>query len=148
MGRYSDIKKYDTHGLYQPLTLFDTGAQRAAVVQRLIASQWVFLGRELVSNEAVDAGVGLTHQMCEEIEVTYDERKDVPWLFRRRRNSGKRIELYVVSDMLERWVVDWGWWDDGVRQSNRFYRVACAQGIFELSFNQLSKQWLLVGILD
>lgn len=78
----------------------------------------------------------------EPVAVVWDERQRRPsafvWRGRRRR----------VARLVERWVVETGWWSDEARVSRSYCRVEADGRLFDLCYDRLSKVWSLERVLN
>ena len=78
----------------------------------------------------------------EPIGVTWDERRRQPVAF------GWRRRRWRVRRVLERWVVETGWWSEETRVSRSYWRVEAEGRVLELCYDRLGKRWTLERILS
>ncbi len=78
----------------------------------------------------------------EAIGVTWDERR------RRPASFGWRRRRWRVRRVLERWVVETGWWSEETRVSRSYWRVEAEGRVLELCYDRLAKRWTLERILS
>lgn len=60
-------------------------------------------------------------------------RRPVAFVWRRRR--------YRVQRVLHSWVIETGWWDDGLHMNRRYFRVRADGRLFDLVFDRLTRHW-------
>ena len=74
--------------------------------------------------------------------VTWDERR------RRPSSFGWRRRRWRVHRVLERWVIETGWWSEATRVSRSYWRVEAEGRVLELCYDRLAKRWTLERILS
>jgi hypothetical protein len=79
---------------------------------------------------------------CGAIVVTWDplRRRPKAFVWRRRR--------YRIERVVQRWVIETGWWNDGIRVSRQYSRVSAEGRVFDIYFDRQSKQWFLERALN
>jgi len=76
------------------------------------------------------------------IAVTWDERRRLPVVFAWRRRR------YRIERVLETWIIETGWWKDGGRVSNSYWRVRAEGRVFDLRYDRITKAWALERALN
>ena len=78
----------------------------------------------------------------EPVAVVWDERQRRPaaFIWRGRRHR--------ISRIVERWVVETGWWNDETHVSRSYSRVEADGRLFDLCYDRLAKAWSLERALN
>jgi Domain of unknown function (DUF6504) len=81
-------------------------------------------------------------QPGEQIPVTWDRllRRPCAFVWRRHR--------YRVERVVQRWVVETGWWDEQIAVSRHYWRVRAGGRLFDLSFDHREKVWRMERCLN
>lgn len=137
MGRNAAIKSFDPRKS-RPDDLFTSVRGRLPVVLELLRSPWVSRASDLLSREDAAAGKRLTSP----VRVVWDGERRAPAEFEWK---GRR---YGVDALVQTWAVERRWWQPAERVSRRCFRVMARGGIYDLAYDRLSREWLLVGLVD
>jgi hypothetical protein len=138
VGRNAAIKNYDAKPEGQPAELFDTKRARLPVIVELLRSPWIVRASDLVKADGTNA----TKHAEEPVKVEWDAARQVPAAFIR---AGSR---YRIQAVIQIWATDRAWWDPRKRVSRRYWRVLARGGVYDLAYERVSAEWLLVGIQD
>lgn len=139
MGRNRAIKAFEPRKSGQPLDLFTATDTRLPVIMELLRSPWITRASELV--QPGSSGLAGKQRECE-IEVVWDCGRGAPRAF---MVGGRR---HTVDAVVQAWAVERAWWDPRRRLSRRCYRVLTRGGLYDLAYDRLAEQWLLVGVVD
>ena len=131
MGNNTPIRRFDARKSGQPLDLFES-ASRLPVVLELLSTPWLRRGSDVSGPARVEVAV----------PVEWDPERGRPGSFIRK---GKR---YEVDQVVTQWAVDTRWWDRERAVSRRCFRVIARGGVYDLAYDRLGEQWLLVGVVD
>jgi hypothetical protein len=138
MGRNRAIKQFDPRKTGQPIDLFTERDTRLPVVLELLKSPWLLRASELPERQS---GSGGKHA-AREVIVVWNGARRCPASF---VDGNKR---FVVDALIQTWTVERSWWDLRRRVSRRCFRVLARGGIYDLAYDRLEQQWLLIGIVD
>lgn len=138
MGRNAAIKRFDAKAAGQPLELFDAKHAKIPVVAELLASPWIVRASELVRGN----GASATKLAEQPVAVGWDAERQCPLYFERGQVR------YRIDALVQVWATDRAWWDPRTRVSRRYWRVLARGGVFDLAYERLTGEWLLVGIQD
>jgi len=138
MGRNAAIKRYDATPAGQPTELLGTKHGRLPVILELLRSPWVMRASELPARE----GSWSTKHAGEPVQVVWDAERRCPGVFVRAGRTWR------VDSVVQVWSVERSWWDPRRRVSRRTWRVIARGGVYDLAFDRLERQWLLLGIED
>jgi hypothetical protein len=146
MGRNTAIKRYVSHPEGQPLDLFATGV-RSPVVTELLRAPWILRARDLLAPE--DGGEGARGAASKRVErivsVEWDGERRCPVSFSVPGRRGP----YRVEALVGFWVEERFWWDPKTHISRRCFRVIAHTGaLYDLAYDRLAEEWLLIGIGD
>lgn len=136
MGRNAAIRRFDARRTGQPLDLFDTARSHLPVVAELLATPWVRRGSDLASGDGTAKRADIT------IAVDWDGERARPAAFTYRSTR------YEVDTVVQQWAVERLWWDRGRAVSRRCFRVLARGGVWDLAYDRMRKEWLLVGVVD
>ena len=125
------IRRFDARKAGQPLDLFES-AGRLPVVLELLSTPWLRRTSDIDGPTRVEVAV----------TVEWDAERGRPRRFDRK---GKR---YEVDQVVSQWAVDTRWWDRERAVSRRCFRVIARGGVYDLAYDRLGEQWLLVGVVD
>jgi len=131
MGNNAAIRRFDAVKAGQPLDLFES-ASRLPVVLELLSTPWLRRASDVDGPARVEVAV----------PVEWDAERGRPRCFVRK---GKR---YEVDQLVSQWAVDARWWDRERAVSRRCFRVIARGGVFDLAYDRVAEQWLLVGVVD
>ncbi len=131
MGNNAAIRRFDARKAGQPLDLFES-ASRLPVVLELLSTPWLRRGSDVNGPARVEVTV----------PVEWDAERGRPGSFLRK---GKR---YEVDQVVTQWAIDTRWWDRDRAVSRRCFRVVARGGVYDLAYDRLGEQWLLVGVID
>ena len=88
----------------------------------------------------VTARAGGLHRP-EPVAVVWDERRrPAAFVWRGRRHRIDRV--------VERWIVETGWWNDATHVSRSYSRVEAGGRLFDLCYDRLAKTWSLERALN
>lgn len=138
MGRNRAIKQFDPRRTGHPLDLFTERDVRLPIVLELLKSPWILRASDLP--ERISSGGGKYSER--EVTVTWDGARRCPASF----TYGSR--RFCVDALVQVWTVERAWWDLRQRVSRRCFRVLARGGIYDLAYDRLTREWLLVGIVD
>jgi len=138
MGRNAAIKHFVTTPAEPSLELVETRHGRLSVILEILRSPWVMRASEL----PIQAGSWSTKHVGERVEVGWDPERHRPGSFVRAE------ETWRVDSVVQFWSVERIWWDPRRRISRRVWRVLARGGVYDLAFDRLTQQWLLLGIED
>jgi hypothetical protein len=146
MGRNAAIKGYVSDPEGQPIDLFATGV-RSPVVAELLRAPWIFRASDLLREEdgADGARSAASKRVEQRVTVHWDgERRCPTWFAVPGRRNRYRVEALVGF-----WVEERFWWDPAAHVSRRCFRVIADTGaLYDLAYDRLAEEWLLVGIGD
>lgn len=76
-----------------------------------------------------------TQQAGEQIAVTWDRllRRPAAFVWRRRR--------YRVERVVQRWVIETGWWDERIAVRRHYWRVRAGGRLFDLCLDRRAGVW-------
>jgi len=131
MGNNASIRRFDAHKAGQPLDLFES-ASRLPIVLELLSTPWLRRGSDVDGPARVEIAV----------PVEWDAERGRPGSFIRK---GKR---YEIDQVVTQWAIDTRWWDRERAVSRRCFRVIARGGVYDLAYDRLGEQWLLVGVVD
>lgn len=131
MGDNTAIRRFDAKRAGQTLDLFES-ASRLPVVLELLSTPWL----RRASDVDGPARTEIT------VPVEWDAERGRPRLFIRK---GKH---YEIDQVVSQWAVDVRWWDRQRAVSRRCFRVIARGGVYDLAYDRLGEQWLLVGVVD
>ena len=131
MGNNASIRRFDAHKTGQMLDLFGS-AGRLPVVLELLSTPWLHRASDVDAPKRIEVPV----------PVEWDPERGRPRSFIRK---GKR---YEVDQVVTQWAVDTRWWDRERAVSRRCFRVIARGGVYDLAYDRLGEQWLLVGVID
>lgn len=131
MGSNAPIRRFDARVSGQPLDLFGT-AGRLPVVRELLATPWLHRASDVDAPTRIEVPA----------EVTWDPERGRPRSFVRKGRD------YEVDQLVAQWAVDARWWDRDRAVSRRCFRVIARGGVYDLAYDRLGKQWLLLGVVD
>lgn len=138
MGRNAAIKRFDAKAAGQPLELLDTRHAKVPVIVELLSSPWIVRASELVSRN----GTSATKRAEQPVTVGWDAERQCPLYFERDQVR------YRIDALVQVWATDRSWWDPRSRVSRRYWRVLARGGVYDLAYERLTGEWLLVGIQD
>lgn len=138
MGRNAAIKHYDLTPEGQPIELFDTKHARLPVILELLKSPWVVRASDLVKKD----GALAAKRTDERVEVVWDAERQCPCRFSRNGT------VYRIDALVQVWAAEKAWWDPRRRVSKRFWRVLSRGGVYDLAYDRITGEWLLIGIQD
>lgn len=125
------IRRFDARKAGQPLDLFES-VSRLPVVLELLSTPWLRRTSDIDGPTRVEVPV----------TVEWDAERGRPHLFLRK---GKR---YEIDQLVSQWAVDIRWWDRERAVSRRCFRVIARGGVYDLAYDRIGEQWLLVGVID
>ena len=131
MGNNASIRRFDARKAGQPLDLFES-ASRLPVVLELLSTPWLRRSSDVDGPARVEIAV----------PVEWDAERRRPSSFIRK---GKR---YEIDQVVTQWAIDTRWWDRERAVSRRCFRVIARGGVYDLAYDRLGEQWLLVGVVD
>jgi len=131
MGNNASIRRFDARKAGQPLDLFES-ASRLPIVLELLSTPWLRRGSDVDGPARVEIVV----------PVEWDAERGRPGSFIRK---GKR---YEIDQVVTQWAIDTRWWDRERAVSRRCFRVIARGGVYDLAYDRLGEQWLLVGVVD
>jgi hypothetical protein len=131
VGSNAPIRRFDARKAGQPLDLFES-ASRIPVVLELLSTPWLRRASDVSGPARVEVPV----------PVEWDPERGRPASFIRK---GKR---YEVDQVVTQWAVDTRWWDRERTVSRRCFRVIARGGVYDLAYDRIGEQWLLVGVVD
>lgn len=137
MGENAAIKRFDPRA-GQTDDLFTSVRGRLPVVLELLKSPWIRRASDLLAAE--DAASGKRIETPVEVGWDGERRSPVTFIWDDRR--------HYVDALVQTWAVERRWWDVEHRVSRRCFRVLARGGVYDLAYDRLSGEWLLVGILD
>jgi hypothetical protein len=146
MGRNIAIKRYDSQPEGQPLDLFATGV-RSPVVTELLRAPWISRASDLITAEdGADGARGAAGKRVERpVTVEWDGEKRCPTWFAIPGRRGR----YEIEALVGFWVEERFWWDPAAHVSRRCFRVIAHTGaLYDLAYDRLAEEWLLVGVGD
>jgi hypothetical protein len=146
MGRNNAIKRYTSHPEGQAIDLFATGV-RSPVVAELLRAPWIARASDLLCREdGADGARGAASKRVEQpITVHWDGERRCPTRF----SVPGRRDPYEVEALVGFWVEERFWWDPAAHVSRRCFRVIAHTGaLYDLAYDRLAEEWLLVGIGD
>lgn len=78
----------------------------------------------------------------EPVAVVWNERQRRPaaFIWRGRRHR--------IARVVERWIVETGWWNDDTHVSRSYNRVEADGRLFDLCYDRLAKSWSLERALN
>jgi hypothetical protein len=76
------------------------------------------------------------------VAVVWDDRQRRPAAFVWR---GRR---HRIARVVERWIVETGWWNDDTHVSRSYSRVEADGRLFDLCYDRLTKAWSLERALN
>lgn len=136
MGRNAAIKRFDARRSGQSIDMLDTARSHLPVIAELLATPWVRRGSELAYGD----GAGKLTETP--IDVEWDGERARPAAFTYR---GKR---HAVDAVVQQWAVERFWWDRGRTISRRCFRVLARGGVWDLAYDRVRREWVLVGVVD
>ncbi len=131
MGNNAAIRRFDAIKSGQPIDLFGQGG-RLPVLLELLSTPWLHRASDVDGPVRIEVPV----------PVEWDPERGRPSSFVRK---GKR---YEVDQVVTQWAIDTRWWDRAGRVSRRCFRVIARGGVYDLAYDRLGEQWLLVGVVD
>jgi hypothetical protein len=138
VGRNAAIKNYNAKRAGQPLDLIETGQGRLPVIVELLKSPWLVRASELARKD----GTSAIKRTEEPVRVGWDSEHQYPSYFERRRIR------FRIDAVVQVWATDRAWWDIRHRVSRRYWRVLARGGVYDLAYDRISGEWVLVGIQD
>jgi len=131
VGNNAPIRRFDARKTGQMLDLFGS-AGRLPVVLELLSTPWLHRASDVDAPKRIEVPV----------PVEWDPGRGRPGSFIRK---GKR---YEVDQVVTQWAIDTRWWDRERAVSRRCFRVIARGGVYDLAYDRLGGQWLLVGVVD
>lgn len=139
MGRNAAIKQYLPLPEGYPVDLFDSCEGRRPIVLDLLSTPWFIKASGL--QRPGDGGLG--RRVGELVTVRWDAPTLSPVTFRWRRRT------HVIESVVQTWAVEHAWWDRDKHVSQRCWRVLARDGgTYDLAFDRLTGDWLLLGMQD
>jgi hypothetical protein len=136
VGRNAAIKRFDAHPPGQPQDLFAVSSGKTPVVLELLGTPWIRRASDLPTGD----GTGKRAEVP--VEVVWDAERGRPTSF---DYKGKR---YVVDTVAAHWSIERSWWDRSKAVSRRCFRVLARGGVWDLAYDRVREEWLLVGVVD
>jgi hypothetical protein len=131
MGNNAAIRRFDARKAGQPLDLFES-ASRLPVVLELLSTPWLRRGSDVDGPVRIEIPV----------PVEWDPQSGRP------RSFIRKDRRYEVDQLVTQWAVDTRWWDRDRAVSRRCFRVIARGGVYDLAYDRIGEQWLLVGVVD
>jgi hypothetical protein len=131
MGNNAAIRRFDARKAGQPLDLFESASRRPVILE-LLSTPWLRRGSDVDGPVRVEVAV----------PVEWNSERGRPGSFIRK---GKR---YEIDQVVTQWAIDTRWWDRERAVSRRCFRVIARGGVYDLAYDRLGEQWLLVGVID
>ena len=131
-------------GFEEPL--FPTAESRRVVAEHLAGAPWLSRGTELGRR-----GSGQAAHIREEFAHVLRRADGRAYLVRRCGDGRCKDSLRKrrVVRVLERWREVGPWWDRERCVDRLFFRVMLAGGaVVDLAHERVSREWLLVGVVD
>lgn len=138
MGRNAAIKQYDPTPEGQPMELLETRRARLPVVVELLRSPWISRASDLLRRD----GTSSPKSAEESIAVAWDAERRCPATFDRAGRT------YRIDAIVQVWASERSWWDPRSHISRRFWRVIARGGVYDIAYDRVTGEWLLVGIQD
>jgi hypothetical protein len=118
------------------MDLFDAANGRAPVVLELLGTPWIRRGSDL------ESGDGTGKRAETSVSVEWNAERGCPTAFVRDRKR------HAIDAIVQQWAIERCWWDRGSAVSRRCFRVLARGGVFDLAYDRLRDEWLLVGVVD
>jgi hypothetical protein len=136
VGRNAAIKRFDAHPSGQPQDLFAALSGKTPIVLELLGTPWIRRASDLPS------GDGTGKRAETPVEVEWDAERGRPAAF------GYKGKRHIVDTVAAQWSIERSWWDRGKAVSRRCFRVLARGGVWDLAYDRLREEWLLVGVVD
>jgi hypothetical protein len=136
VGRNAAIKRFDAHPSGQPQDLFAAHDGKTPIILELLGTPWIRRGSDLPSG----AGTGKRAEVPVEVDWNAEAARPASFSYKDKRHA--------VDTVVAQWSIDSGWWDRSKAVSRRCFRVLARGGVWDLAYDRLRKEWLLVGIVD
>jgi hypothetical protein len=136
VGRNAAIKRFDAHPSGQPQDLFATIDGKTPVVLELLGTPWIRRASDLPSGD----GAGKRAEVPVAVVWDADAARPATFDYKGRRHA--------IDTIVAQWSIERCWWDRSSAVSRRCFRVLARGGVWDLAYDRLLKEWLLVGVVD